>query len=84
MYEIIASKTYNNAFFYFRITEKWYTEDGQCMPMPKSFRQAPTIKPVRLLWSVTSELENEINKALHFAEAVSVNCISIYMYRKCV
>lgn len=59
----------------FRIIEKWYTDDGQCMPMPKTFKQAPTIKPVRLHWSVTPELESEIHKAILFAETVKDSLI---------
>jgi hypothetical protein len=59
-----------------RIMEKWYTEDGYCMPLPKSFRQGKIKPPISLEWSSNPKLDAEINQALLLAEKVRHSLIS--------
>lgn len=54
----------------YRIIERWYTEDGHCMPSTKGFRQSSYKPPQRLMWEVDNSLEKEINAAVLFAQKV--------------
>ncbi len=64
-------------FCFCRIIERWYTEDGHCMPPTKSFRQASFSPPKSLNWEVDISLEKEINGALFLAEKVKEEHFSI-------
>lgn len=60
-----------------RIIERWYTEDGHCMPPTKPFRQSAFSPPKFLNWEVDISLEKEINGAMLLAQKVEKEYFSI-------
>lgn len=61
------------------MTERLYTDDGHCMPLPRPFRQAKVKPPTWLLWDVQEELQVQVNQAVAFAQKVGV---SLFLLKK--
>lgn len=46
------------------VLEKLYDESGRCMPPGKKFKQYAILRPQRLVWNISPELEKDIADAL--------------------